>query len=239
MLAPSAHPPTHLTASPPPSTNTPPAHTPCRKSVPPPVQHAPRLSTRHLSPCHRPPDHLQIRGKFSAAVDGLWWVFWLAAAAVATSILTEEGWSINQTRASCAFCWITWWVLFLWQMCLWCCASGVFRLLASVVFVVLAICLLDHLLGGWARGRWGGTGGRVGRQGWVAHSVFSLLPPLGATRATPRRRLLPPPFAAGCCGPCRSLSASERCRATSTELASTPVVLLVLSWLAALAVLQY
>ena len=50
---------------------------------------------------------LQVRGKVSAAIDGLWWVFWLAAAAVATSILTD-GFSINQTRASCAFCWISW-----------------------------------------------------------------------------------------------------------------------------------
>lgn len=51
---------------------------------------------------------LQARGKLAAVIDGLWWVFWLAAAAVSTNVLTMQGWSINQTRASCAFCWISW-----------------------------------------------------------------------------------------------------------------------------------
>ena len=49
-----------------------------------------------------------MRGKVGVAFDGLWWVFWLCAAAVSTSILTIDGLSYNQTRASCAFCWISW-----------------------------------------------------------------------------------------------------------------------------------
>ena len=49
---------------------------------------------------------LQIRGKVSAVLDGVWWVLWLIAAAVATSIIVDSG--NSRTRASCAFCWITW-----------------------------------------------------------------------------------------------------------------------------------
>ncbi len=50
----------------------------------------------------------QVRGKVSAVVDGVWWVFWLAAAAVATNLLTGRLTDNSRTRASCAFCWITW-----------------------------------------------------------------------------------------------------------------------------------
>ncbi|KAI3428598.1 hypothetical protein D9Q98_007421 [Chlorella vulgaris] len=49
-----------------------------------------------------------VRGKVSAVVDGVWWVFWLAAAAVATNLLTGRFTDNSRTRASCAFCWITW-----------------------------------------------------------------------------------------------------------------------------------
>jgi hypothetical protein len=52
---------------------------------------------------------LQIRGKISAAVDAISWVFWLAAAAVATSLLTDQFTDNSRTRASCAFSWVTWW----------------------------------------------------------------------------------------------------------------------------------
>jgi hypothetical protein len=48
----------------------------------------------------------QIRGTVSAVLDGVWWVLWLIAAAVATSIIVDSG--NSRTRASCAFCWITW-----------------------------------------------------------------------------------------------------------------------------------
>ncbi|PRW44363.1 ABC transporter ATP-binding [Chlorella sorokiniana] len=48
-----------------------------------------------------------IRGKVSAAIDGLLVLFWLIAAAVATSILTVDDWSGSRIRSSVAFCWIT------------------------------------------------------------------------------------------------------------------------------------
>lgn len=49
----------------------------------------------------------QIRGKVSAVIDGLLVLFWLIAAAVATSILTVDDWSGSRINSSVAFCWIT------------------------------------------------------------------------------------------------------------------------------------
>ena len=40
-------------------------------------------------------------------IDGLMWVFWLTAAAIATNLLTD-GFTASRIQASCAFCWITW-----------------------------------------------------------------------------------------------------------------------------------
>ncbi|KAL4418641.1 hypothetical protein ABPG77_005378 [Micractinium sp. CCAP 211/92] len=55
------------------------------------------------------------RGKVAAIIDGLWFIFWLAAAGVSTHLLTNEVTNNGRTRASCAFCWITW---FLWTLSL-------------------------------------------------------------------------------------------------------------------------
>ena len=51
---------------------------------------------------------LQIRGKASALLDGLWWCFWLSAAAVATSLLTVDGWRGSRVESCVAFSWISW-----------------------------------------------------------------------------------------------------------------------------------
>mgnify|MGYP001810623171 CR=1 FL=1 len=65
----------------------------------------------HTLPCPPPPPTrppaTQIRGKVSAVIDGLWFIFWLSAAAVATDIVANGG-SNSRLNASCAFAWITW-----------------------------------------------------------------------------------------------------------------------------------
>lgn len=89
---------------------------PCCCPLPPPPLLARRTSpsltcipaSSPAPPLPRPQGIKFVRGKVGAAFDGLWWIFWLIAAAVATSILTVDNYSINQTRASCAFCWISW-----------------------------------------------------------------------------------------------------------------------------------
>ncbi|KAI8107757.1 hypothetical protein M9435_002785 [Picochlorum sp. BPE23] len=40
-------------------------------------------------------------------INVIWWVFWLAAAAVMSS-LVNESWSNSRIEASCAFSWLTW-----------------------------------------------------------------------------------------------------------------------------------
>jgi hypothetical protein len=49
----------------------------------------------------------QARGKVAAVVDGVWWAIWLAAAAMATTLLTGDT-DTTRTRVSYAFCWLTW-----------------------------------------------------------------------------------------------------------------------------------
>ena len=78
--------------------------TPCPYSLPLPLPLPLPCPALPLSPCPL----AQIRGKVSAVVDGLWFVFWLAAAALTTNLLTDSDTNNSRTRASCAFCWITW-----------------------------------------------------------------------------------------------------------------------------------
>lgn len=56
-----------------------------------------------------------VRGKIAAIVDALWFVFWLAAAALTTRMLTDSDTNNSRTVCSCAFSWVTW---FLWTVSL-------------------------------------------------------------------------------------------------------------------------
>lgn len=67
----------------------------------------PRSAGAHLLP--RP--HPQARGLFSFALDLLWTLFWLVAAACASAVLADNSWSGSKMQASVAFSWIS---FFLW-----------------------------------------------------------------------------------------------------------------------------